>query len=125
MDDFSYIVLLDFFPIITLVIYGIKFRFKTPAFGDNSGIKTPYTTQSQKAWNYAHDFGGTLCLVFAAISAIAIVVKYSVYGQMAPVPVELGVLGIQLVFVFAFFPITNMRVKAVFGAPSDKKKKKK
>jgi len=125
MNDFTYIVLLDFLPIITLIVYGIKFRFKTPAFGDNSGINTPYTTQSQKAWAYAHNFGGTLCLIFAAISAVAIVTKYSIYGQMAPVAIEFSVIAVQLIFVFSFFPITNLRVKALFGAPANAKKKKK
>ena len=125
MNDFTYIAILDFLPVITLIVYGIKFRFKTPAFGDNSGIKTPCTTMSKEAWVYAHSFAGTVSLVFAAVSAVALAVKYSVYGKLAPLGLELGIMAVQLIFVFSFIPITNLRVKTLFGKNADVRKKKK
>lgn len=123
MDEQFFLVMLDIFPIIALFAYGVKFRFKTPDFGDSSGLCTPITQQSRKAWAYAHDFAGMLAFIFGAFATLLVALKYIIYGSVPPIAVDLSVTAIQLVLVFIFIPITNAKTKSVFGDVPNKKKK--
>ena len=127
MDNNAILVFMDIFPIIFLAVYGYRFKYKTPDFGEQSGFNTPYTKASKQAWDYGHKIAGSICLWGAIVACVLTIGKYIFYTQFPQYAnntiLDWTIIGGQFLLVLLIMPITNASIKKKFGTVEEIEKK--
>ena len=111
MTDFNTI--LDIFLVVIFLYYGYTFRTKTPEFDSTKGLRLKRSRKNEETWEYAHKFGGTVCLIMGAINGIALVLKMFVFPDNTLA--NYIQYGIGLVCVALLIPIINWGLISKFG----------
>ena len=111
MENFSNI--FDIIIIATFLMYGYNFRFKTPPFNDQKGLRLKRACKNEETWAYAHKVGGTCSLIMGILIAVIFILSTNFYSDiyyMQWISWATGVVSLILLI-----PIVNWSLIAKFG----------
>jgi uncharacterized membrane protein len=111
MTDFNTI--LDVFLVVIFLYYGYTFKMKTPEFDSTKGLRIKRSRKNAETWEYAHKFGGMVCLIMGIINGIALILKMFVFPENAIA--DYIQYGIGLLCVVFIIPIVNWGLISKFG----------
>lgn len=113
MDNSLVMIACEIFAPIYCLFYGIKIKKDPPKMG-KKGLGTKLAMQSQEAWDLAHSYGSTLCIVFGAVLTAAFVLRLIFFGTEMNITFSLIFIGVEIAFLIALMPLINLKLKKIF-----------
>ena len=111
--DFGLII--DVCIVVMFFLYGYNFKFKTPEYKNEKGLRLKRTLQNKQTWEYGHDVGGTAMLVMGVVNAIPLVLQYSGLLAEYELILQYAQWGIGVLCIILILPIINIAIDRKFG----------
>ncbi len=109
-----FMILLEIAAPVIFIFYGIKFRVHPPKMGE-SGLGTKRAKKSQEAWDLCHSYGSTLCLIMGGVLLALVILRFVLFGTAMNTTYSLLLIALEMICLFALFPLIDLKLKKTFG----------
>lgn len=100
---------------IYCLYYGIKMKKSPPKFGEKGGLGTKLSMHSREAWEFANAYGGKLCLIFGAVTAVLFILRLVMFGMSINLTYSIILIIIEMICLCSLVPLINYKVRKTFN----------